>query len=118
MAIPFSILDAAHAMGAERLIHRAWWGRRRPEPLAGSESTFRNGRGGRPRARRSRGVTREGGGLGVLGVCPELWRRLLGRPASESGTLCHGDGAHEGGDRYRRVLMLAILRLDNYSRLE
>jgi hypothetical protein len=39
---------------------------------AGSESTFRNGRGGRPRARRSRGVTREGGGLGVLGVCPEL----------------------------------------------
>ena len=34
---------------------------------------------------------------------------LLGRSASEYGTLCHGDGAHEGGDRYRRVLMLAIL---------
>jgi hypothetical protein len=32
-----------------------------------------------------------------------LWHRLLGRPASESGRLCHGDGGHEGGDRYRRV---------------
>jgi hypothetical protein len=28
-----------------------------------------------------------------------LWQRLLGRPASESGRLCHGDGGCEGGDR-------------------
>ena len=27
-------------------------------------------------------------------LCP----RLLGWPGSESGTLCHGDGSHEGGD--------------------
>jgi len=27
----------------------------------------------------------------------DSWQRLLGRPASESGTLCHGDGGHEGG---------------------
>jgi hypothetical protein len=26
----------------------------------------------------------------------------LGRPASESGSLRHGDGGHEGGDRRRR----------------
>ena len=38
-----------------------------------------------------------------------LWQRLLGRPASESGTLCHGDGAHGRGDRRRRVLMWATL---------
>src|SRR3984893_15165156 len=38
-----------------------------------------------------------------------LWHRLLGRPVSESGRLCHGNGGQEGGDRYRRVLMLAIL---------
>jgi hypothetical protein len=34
----------------------------------------------------------------------------LGRPASESGRLRHRDGGHEGGDRRRTVLMLAILR--------
>ena len=28
-----------------------------------------------------------------------LWHWLFGRSASESGTLCHGDGSHEGGDR-------------------
>ena len=27
-----------------------------------------------------------------------LWRRLLGRPVSESGTFCHGDGATDGAD--------------------
>ena len=39
-----------------------------------------------------------------------LWHRLpglLGRPASESGRLCHRD--HEGGGRCRRVRMLPIL---------
>ena len=39
----------------------------------------------------------------------ELWQGLLGRPASESGSLCHGGRGHEGGDRRRTVLMLAIL---------
>ena len=34
---------------------------------------------------------------------------LLGRPVSEYGKLCHGDGRHEWGDRYRRALMLTIL---------
>ena len=34
---------------------------------------------------------------------------LLGRSASESGRLCHRDGGPEGGDRRRKVLMLAIL---------
>jgi DnaK suppressor protein len=33
--------------------------------------------------------------------CLKLCHRLLGRPASESGVLCHGDGA-QGGDRLRR----------------
>jgi hypothetical protein len=40
-----------------------------------------------------------------------LWHRLLGRPASENGTLCRGAGTHEGGTRRRRVLMLPILIL-------
>ena len=40
----------------------------------------------------------------------ELWQRLLGRPASESGRLRHRDGGHEEGDDRRwRGLMLAIL---------
>ena len=34
---------------------------------------------------------------------------LLGRSAPESGRLCHRDGGPEGGDRRRKVLMLAIL---------
>jgi hypothetical protein len=38
-----------------------------------------------------------------------LWRRLRGRPVSESGRLRHGDGGHEGGDRRRRVLVLPTL---------
>ena len=41
----------------------------------------------------------------------KLWQRLLGRPVSEYGRLCHGDGGHEWGDRRRRVLMLPILTL-------
>jgi ribose transport system substrate-binding protein len=47
--------------------------------------------------------------LGPLARHPKLWHRLLGRRVSESGRLCHGDGGHKGGDRRRRVLMLAIL---------
>ena len=39
----------------------------------------------------------------------KLWQRLLGRPASESGRLRHGDGGHEWGDRRRRVLLLPTL---------
>ena len=27
------------------------------------------------------------------------WHRLLGRPVSKYGRLCHGDGGHEGGAR-------------------
>jgi hypothetical protein len=38
-----------------------------------------------------------------------LWRGLLGRPASESGRLRHGDGDPEGGNRVRRGLVLTIL---------
>ncbi len=38
-----------------------------------------------------------------------LWHRLLGRPVSESGGLCHGDGGHVGGTRCRRVLILPTL---------
>jgi len=34
---------------------------------------------------------------------------LLGRPVSEYGRLCHGDGGHEGGARCRRALMLPTL---------
>lgn len=37
-----------------------------------------------------------------------LCRRLLGRPASVSGRLCHGEGATRG-HRCRKALMLAIL---------
>jgi len=33
---------------------------------------------------------------------------LLGRPASESGISCHGDGAHDGRPRRRGVVMLAV----------
>ncbi len=40
---------------------------------------------------------------------PKLWQRLLARPASESGTLCHGDGTHGRSDRCRRAFMLPIL---------
>jgi hypothetical protein len=40
-----------------------------------------------------------------------LWHRLLGRPASESGRLCHGDGGHEWGDRRLRAFVLTILLL-------
>ena len=40
---------------------------------------------------------------------PPLCRRLLGRPASESGRLCHGDGTQARGARRRRAFMLAIL---------
>jgi MFS family permease len=40
---------------------------------------------------------------------PTLWQRLLGRPASESGRLCHGAGGPEGGRRCRRAFMLTIL---------
>jgi hypothetical protein len=36
---------------------------------------------------------------------------LLGRPASEYGSLCHGRGAHEGGDRRGSVLMLPTLQV-------
>ncbi len=39
-----------------------------------------------------------------------LGGRLLGRPASESGRLRHGDEAHGPGGRCRRALMLAMLR--------
>ena len=39
-----------------------------------------------------------------------LWQRLLGRPASESGRLCHGDGGHAGGARRRRALMLPSMK--------
>ena len=38
-----------------------------------------------------------------------LWHRLLGRPASEYGRLCHGAGCHEGGGRCRRVFLVPIL---------
>ena len=38
-----------------------------------------------------------------------LCRRLLGRPASGSGTLWHGDGAQARGARRRRAFMLPIL---------
>jgi hypothetical protein len=34
-----------------------------------------------------------------------LWQGLLRRPASESGTLCHGEGGHGEGSRRRSVLM-------------
>ncbi len=34
----------------------------------------------------------------------------LGRPASESGRLRRRDGGHEGGDRRRKVLMLACMK--------
>ena len=38
-------------------------------------------------------------------------RRILGRPASEAGRLCHDDGGHAGGARRRRAVMLPILIL-------
>ena len=40
-----------------------------------------------------------------------LWHRLLGRPASESGRSCHGDGGHEWGDRRLRAFVSTILLL-------
>jgi hypothetical protein len=44
-----------------------------------------------------------------VGTSPSLWQRLLGRPASESGTLRHGDGTHGRSDRCRRSFVLPIL---------
>ena len=46
----------------------------------------------------------------VLLVGVTLWQRLLGRPASESGTLRHGDGTHGRSDRCRRSFVLPILQ--------
>src|SRR5712691_6213303 len=40
----------------------------------------------------------------------ELWQRLLGRPASESGTLRHGDGTHGRSDRCRRSFVLPCMK--------
>jgi hypothetical protein len=45
-----------------------------------------------------------------------LCRRLLGRPMSEYGGLCHGDGGHEGGGRCRRAFMLTILSAQCHGR--
>ena len=33
----------------------------------------------------------------------------LGRPVSDSGRLCHGEGGHDGGEQRRSVLMLTSL---------
>jgi phosphoenolpyruvate phosphomutase-like protein len=41
-----------------------------------------------------------------------LCRRLLGRPASESGTLCHEGGTHGRSERCPRSFMLRILYQD------
>ena len=41
--------------------------------------------------------------------CLVNWHRLLGRPVSEYGRLCHGDGGHGRGVRRRRVLVLPTL---------
>ncbi len=46
---------------------------------------------------------------GALRRESSLWRRLLGRPVSESSRLRHGDWNHEWGDRRRRAFMLPIL---------
>jgi hypothetical protein len=35
---------------------------------------------------------------------------LLGRPVSEYGRLCHGDGGHEGSHRCRRAFMLTCMK--------
>jgi len=53
-------------------------------------------------------------GAGLVGLLgygwrQRLWQGLLGRPASENGSLRHGDGDPEGDDRRRRGLVLAIL---------
>ena len=42
---------------------------------------------------------------------PSLLGRLLGRSASEYGTLCHVDRDHGSGDHLRMPLMLPILPL-------
>src|SRR4029453_15170753 len=49
------------------------------------------------------------GGRTLASPLRALWQRLLGRPASESGTLRHGDGTHGRGDRCRRSFVLPIL---------
>jgi integrase len=46
-----------------------------------------------------------GGARPGLGLWHRSW--LLGRPASESGSLCHGDGDQGQGDRRRRVPKVA-----------
>ena len=47
--------------------------------------------------------------IAIAGGCGSGSWALLGRPVSEYGKLCHGDGGHEWGDRYRMALMLTIL---------
>jgi hypothetical protein len=64
------------------------------------------------RAPRGRFLRLDGKRLQIDPAPMELCRRLVRRPASESGTLCHGDGTHEGGERCRRALMLAILSFE------
>jgi hypothetical protein len=56
----------------------------------------------------------------LVTVTLSLWQRLLGRPASESGTLRHGDGTHGRSDRCRRSVRVAYLMqgrpLSQYAR--
>src|SRR5713226_1887428 len=91
-------------VGAERSIHDA------EEPWAvatGVPATHRRAGSQRTNARGVRTAVRT-----VGQVHPELgalWQRLLARPASESGTLSHGNGTHGRSDRCRRALVLPIL---------
>jgi 3-hydroxy-3-methylglutaryl CoA synthase len=45
------------------------------------------------------GADERDGGDAAAAFLMALWHRLLGRPVSETGRLCHGDGGHEGGAR-------------------
>src|SRR5262249_9794404 len=74
--------------GAPRLTNSSWSGGRKN--LAAEER-----RGWSPMARGCPGRC----GSESLGGAPKASQRLLGRPVSESGTLCRGDGSHEGDDR-------------------
>ncbi len=102
-------VSAPHARSPPRYLHRRGGGR-----LANRahQCGARRRPGARRAARHARRLRRVAAGWRSLDASgrDELWQRLLGRPASESGRLCHGDGAHEWGARRRRALTLPILR--------
>jgi Oxidoreductase NAD-binding domain len=93
------VMAMLHALAAQASVRPVWWifGARN----RGDHPFAREARDLLAKLPNARGYVQYSCGIGS-------W----GRPASESGRLCHGDGATRGGDRCRSVLMLPTLFLE------